>query len=139
LAAPVALGQADVRELQLAKGAIAAGIRILAEAWGADLNSISRVYLAGAFGNCVNRYSARRIGLLPFSEDKVVPAGNTALLGAKLALLRHPAQNIAFEDLRKRVAHVPLQADPNFQEIFVEEMGFPTGEPRPQLCMSESQ
>jgi uncharacterized 2Fe-2S/4Fe-4S cluster protein (DUF4445 family) len=79
------------------------------------------VYLAGAFGNYLRTASARRIGLLPFAEDQMRPAGNTALLGAKLALF----ENGDFAALRRRVEHVPLAEDPDFQEIYVREMRFP--------------
>ena len=119
---PVSISQSDVRELQLAKGAIAAGIEILARRWGVRVEEIPRVYLAGAFGNYINRASARRIGLLPFPEEKVRPAGNTALLGAKLALFEDDKR---FESLRAVVEHVPLGSDPEFQDRFVSAMAFP--------------
>ena len=86
LAAPVSITQSDVRELQLAKAAIAAGIKILLRRWGAAPSAVARLHMAGAFGNYVSRSSARRIGLIPFPEDVVAASGNTALLGAKLAL-----------------------------------------------------
>ncbi len=122
LCPPVSITQSDVRELQLAKAAVAAGIRILLKRWGATPHDVSRLYLAGAFGNYVSRASARRIGLVPFSEETVVPAGNTALLGAKLALFEDDGE---FAGIRSRIEHVPLASDPQFQEIFVEEMHFP--------------
>jgi uncharacterized 2Fe-2S/4Fe-4S cluster protein (DUF4445 family) len=125
LTPPVTLTQGDVRELQLAKGAIAAGIRILAQQWGARVEDISRLYLAGAFGNYINRASARRIGLLHFTPEKIVAAGNTALLGAKLALFSLQEHDASYADLRRRIRHVRLHLDPQFHEVYVEEMGFP--------------
>src|SRR5208283_1390097 len=74
LTPPVSLTQQDIRELQLAKGAIAAGLRLLLEQWDATPEQVSRVYLAGAFGNYVNYASARRIGLLGFPPEKVKQA-----------------------------------------------------------------
>jgi uncharacterized 2Fe-2S/4Fe-4S cluster protein (DUF4445 family) len=127
LAPGVALTQSDIREVQLAKGAIAAGIEILARQWGADVEAISKVYLAGAFGNYINRTSARRIGLLPFEPERVVPAGNTALLGAKIALFGLPSENGVFRDVRGKVQHVALNEDPRFQERFVDALSFPKG------------
>ena len=124
LAEPVALTQADIRELQLAKGAIAAGLRLLAQQLGARIEDISQIHLAGAFGNYISRASAKRIGLLPFGPEKVAPAGNTALLGAKMALF-HPGDDGDYRDLRAQIRHVPLSADPVFEESFVEEMLFP--------------
>ena len=118
---PVALTQQDVRELQLAKGAMAAGVDILLRRWGAAPEDVHRVYLAGAFGNYLNRSSARRIGLLPFHEEQVQPAGNTALLGAKLGLF----EDGDFASVRRIVEHVPLGADPDFQERYIEAIPFP--------------
>ena len=121
---PVTLAQSDIRELQLAKGATAAGIRIVLDRLGAATGDVRRLYLAGAFGNYINRASARRIGLIDFPEEQVHPAGNTALLGAKLALFGTP-----FGHVRGRVEHLSLAADARFQEIYVAEMGFPNRNP----------
>ncbi len=122
----VTLSQSDIRELQLAKGAIAAGLRILASRWGTDLDGLAAVHLAGAFGNYINRASARRIGLLPFPMERVRPAGNTALLGAKLALFRPVIEaDAAFSSVRERVEHVSLNDDAAFVDTYVAEMGFP--------------
>lgn len=125
LAGPVKLSQTDIRELQLAKGAIAAGLEVLLKQWGATKADLSRVYLAGAFGNYINHTSARRIGLLDFSPEKVQPAGNTALLGAKLALFNSQADDAQFRELRRKTRHVSLHEDPEFQQTYVEQMAFP--------------
>jgi uncharacterized 2Fe-2S/4Fe-4S cluster protein (DUF4445 family) len=116
LGGPVRLTQADIRELQLAKAAIAAGAQTLLEG-----RHLSTLYLAGAFGNYINRSSARRVGLLEFPLDLIEPAGNTALLGAKQALFL-PDEDFNF--LRRLVRHVPLGSNPGFQEAFVEKMAF---------------
>jgi uncharacterized 2Fe-2S/4Fe-4S cluster protein (DUF4445 family) len=118
---PVALTQADIRELQLAKAAVAAGIGIVLNRLGADRGDVDRLYLAGAFGNYVNRASARRIGLIDFPDEKVQQAGNTALLGAKLALFN---PGLDFAAIRSRVRHISLASDAEFQEIYVGEMAF---------------
>jgi len=125
LCPPVTLTQNDIRELQLAKGAIAAGIRLLLARWGAEAKDLTRLYLAGAFGNYISRASARRIGLLDFPIEMVKPAGNTALLGAKLALFNADEAACAYTSVRNRIQHVSLNAEPRFQEVFVEEMTFP--------------
>jgi uncharacterized 2Fe-2S/4Fe-4S cluster protein (DUF4445 family) len=125
LAPPVTLTQRDIRQLQLAKGAVAAGIRILLDRLGAEVGGVSRLYLAGAFGNYVKPASARRIGLIDFPDESVEPAGNTALLGAKLALLTHESDDLGFSAIRKSIDHMSLAADPHFQEIFVAETVFP--------------
>jgi uncharacterized 2Fe-2S/4Fe-4S cluster protein (DUF4445 family) len=124
LLGPVHITQSDVRQLQLAKGAIAAGIRILLNRWGAG-DSVPRVNLAGAFGNYVNRASARRIGLIDFPDESVEPVGNTALLGAKLALFGRDRAACAYPDVLSRIEHLSLASDPSFQEIFVAETRFP--------------
>ena len=101
VAGDIALRQADVRELQLAKGAIAAGLRILLKHWGASMADIQTLYLAGAFGNYLEVDSARRIGLLECPPEIVTIAGNTALRGAKQILAgkalpvrnRHPSRH----------------------------------------------
>lgn len=126
LAASVVLTQRDIRELQLAKGAIAAGIRLLLDKFGASAADLQKLYLAGAFGNYINRASAERIGLINVPREKVEAAGNTALLGAKLALFRPDAEDAAFTNLRARTEHVPLKADQGFQDTFVEELSFPS-------------
>lgn len=126
LMAPVEISQRDIRELQLAKGAIAAGLHILARRWGTSVEALASVNLAGAFGNYINRSSARRIGLLPVAPDRVRPAGNTSLLGAKLALFRDGGEaDAAYASLRRRVEHVSLNDDSEFMDTYVAEMGFP--------------
>ncbi len=123
IAPQVRLVQNDIRQLQLAKAAIAAGIRLLRKRFGHGGGGAIPIYLAGAFGNYVNRTSARRIGLIDVPEDCVEPAGNTALLGAKIALFAaDPAGE--FHALRERIAHVPLAADPAFEATYVEAMPF---------------
>jgi uncharacterized 2Fe-2S/4Fe-4S cluster protein (DUF4445 family) len=121
LVPPVRVTQADVRELQLAKGAIAAGVELLLKRIGASAADLVRVDLAGAFGNYINRASAKRIGLLNFPPERVEAAGNTALLGAKLALFEN---DLDFEAVRKHIEHVPLGDNPEFQDVFVNALGF---------------
>lgn len=121
---PISITQGDVRELQLAKGAIAAGLRILLEVWGAGAEDVTRLYLAGAFGNYVDRASARRIRLIPVEEERVVSVGNAALLGAKIALFGKDRGEALLAEVERKTVHVGLSTHPGFQKIFVEEMGF---------------
>jgi uncharacterized 2Fe-2S/4Fe-4S cluster protein (DUF4445 family) len=115
LAEGVALAQTDIRELQLAKGAMAAGLRMLA---GADLE---KLYLAGAFGNSIGQASGRAIGLLP--EDlPVEPVGNSALRGARMLLLAPSTRPARLRKIAALCRHVELAADPNFQYVFGERM-----------------
>jgi uncharacterized 2Fe-2S/4Fe-4S cluster protein (DUF4445 family) len=118
----VTISQPDVRELQLAKAAIAAGLHILARERGLRCEELARIHLAGAFGNYINQAGARRIGLLPAPQDRIAAAGNTALLGAKMALFR---DDLEFAELRSKVSHLSLNEHPDFQDLFVEQMAFP--------------
>ncbi|HEX9188937.1 MAG TPA: ASKHA domain-containing protein [Vicinamibacteria bacterium] len=118
----LALTQRDVRELQLAKGALAVGLRLLSARAGTEPAKLARLSLAGAFGNYVSRESARRIGLFDTPLGRVASAGNAALLGAKLALFDDDLERRA---LRERIVHVPLASVPGFADAFAEAMGFP--------------
>ena len=114
--------QNDIRELQVAKAAIAAGVRILLKDLGASEEEVGRLYLAGAFGNYINRSNAHRIGMMRVPPDRIQPAGNTALLGAKLALFNTDEE--LYADIQKIAQHVSLNVDEQFQDIFVGEMSF---------------
>jgi uncharacterized 2Fe-2S/4Fe-4S cluster protein (DUF4445 family) len=118
VAPPVVLYQSDIRELQLAKGAIAAGFRLLLKRLGAQVSSLHAIDLAGAFGNYVQIESALRIGLLEAPHAIIHAAGNTALRGAKMLLL-------ADEPQLPTIEHVSLAADPAFQDEFANCMTFP--------------
>ncbi len=120
---PVVLTQSDVRELQVAKAAIAAGVKILTENLGASPDDLTRIYLAGAFGNYINRANASRIGLLPVPAERITPTGNSALLGAKLALFDRTLESLTA--ILSVSTHVALNLDEHFQDVFVEEMMFP--------------
>ena len=119
---PVVLHQSDIRELQLAKSAIASGFRLLVKHLGAASGEISSVQLAGAFGNYVQIDSAIGIGLLEISRERIQAAGNTALRGAKILLLS------ASEPALPVIEHISLAADADFQDEFVNCMGFPGDE-----------
>lgn len=115
LANGVALTQSDIRELQLAKGAMAAGIRMLAG------NGVDTLSLAGAFGNYIRAASARAIGLLP--EDLMVqPVGNSALRGARALLLMPSTREARLRKIVGITRHVELAADPGFADLYAEMM-----------------
>ncbi|MBU4443573.1 DUF4445 domain-containing protein [bacterium] len=116
----VRITQQDVRELQLAKGAIAAGFDILVQRLGILKKDVGKVHIAGAFGNYINVENALKIGLLDFDHQKMVQAGNTALRGAKMALFG----SSDYRSIIERCTHVPLASDEQFMEIFVENMQF---------------
>ena len=119
------LWQKDVRELQLATGAIRAGINILLRRVGLEPDDLGSILLAGAFGNFIRRSNARRIGLLPqIPCARIHFIGNAAALGAKLALLSAD-ERVRAERLRRRTEHVDLSLDREFQMEFGMAMMFP--------------
>jgi len=121
----ICLWQKDVRELQLASGAIRAGINILLKRAGLEAHELGEVLLAGAFGNFIRRNHARRIGLLPpLPTERIRFIGNAASLGAKMALLSAEERRYA-ADLCHRAEHVDLSLDAEFQFEFSMAMLFP--------------
>jgi uncharacterized 2Fe-2S/4Fe-4S cluster protein (DUF4445 family) len=122
----VVITQKDIRELQLAKGALMAGIKILIDRMGLQEQDIREVYLAGAFGNYIRPENAVAIGLLPqFKNAKVVQVGNAAGSGAKMALLSTKAFNQAVK-IAEQIEYIEIAKIPVFQEEFVKGMNFPT-------------
>jgi len=122
---PIVITQHDVREVQLAKGAIRAGIEILMKELGVKLEDVAEVYLAGAFGNYIRPESALAIGLMPsFPKAELRPVGNAAGSGARFALLSEEMHAYA-EKIRKRTEYIELFVRADFQEEFVAAMQFP--------------
>jgi uncharacterized 2Fe-2S/4Fe-4S cluster protein (DUF4445 family) len=122
---PIFLYQRDIRELQLANGAIRAGINILLRMAGLTPADLGAVLLAGAFGNFIRRNHARRIGMLPpIPCERIRFVGNTASFGAKRALLSTQEKAYAGRMMEK-VRHVDLSLDPEFQMEFGAAMLFP--------------
>lgn len=114
----VYLTQEDIRSVQLAKGAIAAGIELLAEKSGISLQKIEQVYLAGGFGNYLNLESACKIGLLPQVLQKNMNfVGNAAGSGAKI-IVRDPEMSKLTERLARETEVIELAQLPEFQRKF---------------------
>ncbi len=119
------LSQRDVRELQFAKAAIATGWHILLEEAGLTQADVKQVLLAGSFGSYLSPAAAIRIGLVPkVPVQRVVPAGNVAGEGAKMALLslRERAGGLA---LLEEVRYVELSDRADFNDRFVDQLPFP--------------
>jgi uncharacterized 2Fe-2S/4Fe-4S cluster protein (DUF4445 family) len=122
---PIFLTQKDVRELQLAKGAIAAGIQTLMDEMGIGIRDVDEICLAGALGNYVNHFSAMRIGLIPLVEsDRIRSLGNAASTGAKMALLSKAYWQKAL-DLAQSIEYIELSGRTDFNRYFIENMDFP--------------
>jgi uncharacterized 2Fe-2S/4Fe-4S cluster protein (DUF4445 family) len=123
----IILTQNDIRQVQLCKAAIAAGIQILQRIAGISDEQVAELMLAGGFGNYISIRSSLRIGLIPpLPVEKVRYVGNAASLGAQLCLVSETERRLA-ESIARRIEHVSLAAHPDFQEIFVESMNFPRG------------
>ncbi len=123
---PVLLTQRDLRELQLATGAIRAGICILLRRAELRPSDLHEVWIGGGFGNFIRRSNAQRIGLIPAEvpHHRIRFLGNTSLAGARLTALSQQAREMA-EELARRTQHVDLSCDADFQMAFAEAMIFP--------------
>jgi len=121
----IVLTQRDIREAQLAKAAIRAGITTLMNELEVQLEDIDRLFLAGAFGNYVRPESARRIGLIPNMKlEKIQTVGNAAGTGARLSLQSRKIRQ-EVESLAQELDYVELAGRTDFQNIFSECMFFP--------------
>jgi uncharacterized 2Fe-2S/4Fe-4S cluster protein (DUF4445 family) len=120
----VAITQGDVREVQLAKGAIAAGITLLLDKLGLAARKLDCVLLAGVFGNHMDLKSAQVIGLIPNVSPGVAKAvGNTALAGTAMCLLSDDARNRAAK-IAAHSKHLELSQDPGFMDAYMQAMYF---------------
>jgi uncharacterized 2Fe-2S/4Fe-4S cluster protein (DUF4445 family) len=117
----VFLNQKDIREVQLAKAAIASGLEILYNQMNIISNDIENLYIAGGFGNFIDLSNSRKIGLLNLPEEKIRKMGNTALIGAKIFLF---TDHERIEQVLKITKHISLESDPGFQELFINNMLF---------------
>lgn len=116
----VTLTQTDIRQLQLAKGAIYAGILMLQKVMNIADENIAEIMLCGGFGNYINIESAVRIRLLPpLPLEKITYYGNAAHLGAQMALLSE-AERTRAHKIAQQIEHVALATRPEFQDIFVD-------------------
>lgn len=124
LSADVALLPADIRAVQLAKAAIAAGMEILMEAACVSPDDVAALYIAGGFGSHLNVASAAAIGLLPPAlAGRTRMIGNASLTGASLALLNCEARR-AMSRIAASAVHVNLGGSARFNARYVENMLF---------------
>ncbi len=117
----VFLIQKDIYEFQLAKAAIASGVDILAAQLEIEKPEIDSLYIAGAFGNFINLENAVRLGLLEFPVEQITRFGNTALIGAKMALFQEQKE---WEEILNITTHLSLESFREFQDVFVSKMFF---------------
>jgi len=115
----ITLTQQDVRELQLAKGAIRAGIELLMKEANINTSDIQEVLLSGVFGNYINREKAVTLGLIPpFPLERIHFIGNGAMDGALRALLNLEERRRA-DEVSAQVHHVELSGRADFEETFL--------------------
>jgi len=123
LAKTITVTQNDIRQIQLAKGALYAGARLLMDHMGID--AVERVTLAGAFGSNIDTKYAMILGMIPDCDlAKVTSAGNAAGTGARIALLNVAARR-ELEKVVRDIEKIETAVEPKFQEHFVGAMAIP--------------
>ncbi|GBG57182.1 (Fe-S)-binding protein [Sporomusaceae bacterium FL31] len=124
IAGEVYLSQKDIRQVQLAKGAIRAGIEALLAKNGVLPEQVDRVYIAGSFGYHLNPASLVHIGMLPAAfQDKIEFLGNTSKTGGQAFLLNHTVRQ-TMSDVVKQVEVLELATSANFDKLFVSCLNF---------------
>ncbi|MBT8099515.1 MAG: ATP-binding protein, partial [Gammaproteobacteria bacterium] len=119
----IVVTQNDVRQIQLAKAALYAGVKLLLDRAG--LSAVDRIRLAGAFGSHIDPRYAMVLGLIPDCDlERVESAGNAAGTGARIALLNVGARR-EIEKVVRRIEKVETAVEPKFQEYFVDAMALP--------------
>jgi uncharacterized 2Fe-2S/4Fe-4S cluster protein (DUF4445 family) len=132
---PIVVTQDDVRAIQLAKGALFAGIRLLMKRMG--VTTVDEIRLAGAFGSFISPRHAIALGLIPDCDPaRVISVGNAAGDGARIALLDREARAEAVR-LAREVEYVSIAVEPSFQEEFVAAMRLPHGTTAPKTARRE--
>ncbi len=120
---PIIVTQNDIRQIQLAKAALYAGIKLLMDKM--EVQSIDRIRLAGAFGSHIDVKHAMVLGLIPDCDlAHVSSAGNAAGTGARIALLNQQARQV-IETIVRDIEKIETAVEPDFQQYFVEAMAFP--------------
>jgi uncharacterized 2Fe-2S/4Fe-4S cluster protein (DUF4445 family) len=120
----IVITQKDIRELQLAKSAIASGVNILLNKAGINHEELDAVFLAGGFGNYINIDNAMKIGMLsPQFKGKVISLGNTSGTGALLSL-RSMEMDKLIDQLLSKAEHLELADEPEFAMEFAMNMLF---------------
>jgi uncharacterized 2Fe-2S/4Fe-4S cluster protein (DUF4445 family) len=120
---PIYITQEDVRNVQLAKGALYAGAKLLMKK--ADVHQVERIILAGAFGSYIDPKNAMILGLIPDCDlDQVYSVGNAAGDGARIALLNRHKRGQA-RDISRWVRYIETAVDPDFQAEFAAAMHMP--------------
>ena len=121
----IVITQRDMEEIKLAKAAVHSGIIILAKHLKVQVEDITRVFVAGAFGTYVDPYSARTIGMYPnIPLSRISFVGNTAGSGARMALISKE-KFLEAQKIAEKLEYLELAADPDFQKEFVNSLYIP--------------
>ncbi len=119
----ITITQADVRALQLAKGALYAGAKLMMKKMG--IEKLDRVVLAGAFGSYIDKESALTLGMFPDCDlDRVYAVGNAAGDGARMALL-NKAKRVEADEKARFVEFMEIAVEPEFEKEFMMAMHIP--------------
>lgn len=114
----------DIDNLKLAKSAISVGTKVVMDHYGVDVKDIEKLYIAGAFGNYINLENAFKIGMFSnIPPKKIFKVGNAAIEGARQVLISQEKRKEA-EEISKKIKHVRLEMEEDFQYKFVRELGF---------------
>lgn len=120
----IAITQKDIREIQNAKAAIAAGIHVLVKQAGISFDDIENVYLAGGFGSYIDIENALGIGLIPMKlKGKIVTVGNAAGQGAIEALINSGCMALA-KEIGKKMKYIELSSSKDFNDLYIDCMMF---------------
>ncbi|MDO5707216.1 MAG: ASKHA domain-containing protein [Andreesenia angusta] len=118
------ISQKDIRQVQLAKGAIAAGIKILLNEYGKNINSIENIIIAGSFGYHINKDNMVFIGLIPKEyTGEIEVVGNSSVNGA-IEACKDPDIINQMDEIAKKIDVLELSLRDDFQDYFVREMSF---------------
>jgi len=130
IAGPVILTQKDVRQVQLAKGAVRAGIDLLLRSQGLEPGAVDRVLIAGSFGYHLRAATLVNLGLVPEAfADRVAFVGNTSQSGGRAFLVNAESRE-AMAEVAAGVRVLELANDPAFEKTFLAAMAFPGGDYR---------
>jgi uncharacterized 2Fe-2S/4Fe-4S cluster protein (DUF4445 family) len=133
----ITITQSDIRELQKAKAAMRAGAEVLLTHMNIEKKDVTKLYVAGAFGNYIDPESARTIGMYPeFPLEKIEFVGNTAGTGSRMCLLSKEMREYA-ERISKEAQYYELAVDPNFQSEYIKATLFPHQDLSRQPIVSE--
>ncbi|MFX1314671.1 MAG: ASKHA domain-containing protein [Promethearchaeota archaeon] len=120
----IKISQSDIRQIQMAKAAFYSGFRLILKHLGPNLQ-VKQVFLAGAFGNYINKYNAKFIGMIPdIPDERIFQIGNAAGIGAQLFLLNKDLRE-KVKTILKKIKYVEIATKNEFQKEYTEAMYFP--------------